>query len=194
MAADKKEKITISGDEFSEIIAELIHEYYNRIISDDKIFLGLKLDNMQKNEFSIELSIILSVIALRLFKVRHTNKTLNGITMQRILEKNENDIFKFRKDDEREKYEELYDQRYNMFSELIPEQKSSYEIRSQLLGFTRYLVSLFSDKKEDDNKEIIQKASTYIVEFGDIVSRLLANSRLKALSAWSGKYQFLVTK
>lgn len=194
MAADKKEKITISGDEFSEIIAELIHEYYNRIISDDKIFLGLKLDNMQKNEFSIELSIILSVIALRLFKVRHTNKTLNGITMQRILEKNENDIFKFRKDDEREKYEELYDQRYNMFSELIPEQKSSYEIRSQFLGFTRYLISLFSDKKEDDNKEIIQKASTYIVEFGDIVSRLLANSRLKALSAWSGKYQFLVTK
>lgn len=193
MGSKKGQKITISGDEFADVIEELVHEYYNRIISDDEVYLALNLKNEKKNVFSLELSIVLSIIAIRLFSIRHNNINLKAYARERILKKNETDIFKFKEDDINT-YEELFDKRYNMFSELIPEQKSSFEIRSQLLGFTRYLISQFSDKPEDDNKEIITKCSTYIVEFGDIISRLIANSRLKVTSAWTGKYEFIVTK
>lgn len=193
MGSKKGQKITISGYELADVIEELVHEYYNRIISDDEVYLALNLKNEKKNEFSLELSIVLSIIAIRLFSIRHNNANLKTYVRERILKKNETDIFKFKEDDINT-YEELFDKRYNMFSELIPEQKSSFEIRSQLLGFTRYLISQFSDKPEDDNKEIITKCSTYIVEFGDIISRLIANSRLKVTSAWTGKYEFVVTK
>lgn len=195
MAKEKKTKITITGEEFSDIVAEIIHDYYNRIISDDNVFLSLKLQGPKVNEFSVELSIILTVIAMRLFSVRHHSEVLQGRTVYRILEKNEEDIFKLKnKENEKEKYGELYNEKYNMFLELIPNQKSSYSIRSQWLGFSRYLISQFSSKTEDENKEIITKISTYIVEFGDIVSRLFANSHLKVTSAWTGKYEFVVTK
>ena len=193
MATEKKTKITITGEEYSDIVAEIIHDYYNRIISDDNIFLALKLSGSKINEFSVDLSIMLTIIAMRLFSVRHHNQALQGRTVFRILEKNEQDIFKLN-EKEKEKYGEVYNEKYNMFSELIPSQKSSYSIRSQWLGFSRYLISQYSDKTEDENKKIITKISEYIVEFGDIVSRLFANSRLKVSSAWTGKYAFVVTK
>lgn len=193
MAENKKDKITISGEDYIEVVSDLIHEYFNRVISDDEIFVGLGLKDATANEFSIELSLVLSVIATRLFSIKHNNINLQGYARKLILEKNAKNIFKFNKKEE-ENYEDLYDQRYNMFLELIPKQKSSFEVRSQLLGFTRYLISKFSNKNEDDNKEIITKASTYIVEYGDIISRYFANSRLKVGSAWRGKYEFIITK
>lgn len=192
MGSKKGQKVTISGEEYCDLLADFIHEYYNRIISDDEVFLALKLDKPSETKFTLELSIVLGIISLRLFSIKHNNDGLKAFTRARILEKIEHDIFDFNGKD-KDNYEDLFDQRFNMFFKLIPEQKSSYEVRSQFLGFSRYMISQFSNKTEDENKDIITKISTHIVEFGDVTSRYMANSKIKVSSALTGKYEYVIT-
>ena len=192
MGSKKGQKVTISGEEYCDILGDILHEYFNRIISDDEIFLALGLDSGNMQKFAIELSIVLGVMAVRLFGLKHNNDGLKGFTRANIMTKIEENIFDF-DGKEKDNYEDLFDQRYNMFASLISTEKSSYDVRSSFLGFARFLISQFSDKQEDENKEIIQKASSHIVEYGEIVSRFIANSRIKTTSALTGKYEFIIT-
>ena len=192
MGPKKGQKVTITGEEYCEILGDILHEYYNRIISDDEVFLEFGLDRKNSSKFAIELSIILGVMALRLFGLKHSNDGLKAFTRMHILTRVEDTIFDFN-GKEKDNYEDLFDQRYNMFVSLIAEQKTSYDVRSSFLGFARFLVAQFSTKEEDDNKEVIQKTSAHIVEYGEIISRFISKSRIKTSSALSGKYEFVVT-
>jgi len=195
MGSKKGEKITVTGEEYCEIVGDLVKEYRNRIISDDDIFLTLDLNKEIKNasKFELELCVILTVIAMRLFGIKHTNDKIQGFVSMNVLARVGKTVFNF-KSKEQEQFENLYFEKVEVFKQIAPTGKSSFEIRSSWLGFARYLVSLFSDKEEEDNKELIQKLSTYIVEFADIMGMFFASSRTKVSAAWAGKYEFVITK
>ena len=187
----KSEKVTITGEEYSDILVDILHEYYNRIVSDDDIFLALDLKRKGTGKFAVDLSIVLAVMALRLFSLKHNNDGLKGFTRNHILQKIETSIFKF-DGTEKDNYEDLFDQKYNMFASLVQKEKTSYDVRTAFVGFARYLVSQYSDKDEEENSEVIQKMSAHIVEYGEIISKFIANSKIKTGSALVGKYEYVV--
>ena len=195
MSSKKQESITISGEEYFDIIGEFVQDYNNRIISDDSIYLTLSLDKdkVLVRKFELELCIILIVITMRLYSIKHTSDRAQGYALVNILTKVGKSVFNFN-EKEQEQFENLYSEKVEIYKQIAPEGKTSYDIRTTWLGFSRFLVSLFSDKEEEENKELIQNLSKYIVEFADIISRLIASSRLKVSSAWAGKYEFVVKK
>ena len=183
-------KTTLSGDEYCDIYADIILEYYRRIISDDKIFVPLKITKQKQEEFSIELSLLLLVIAMRAYELENNRRVIADFVKGKTCESLCSKLFDY---DDDSGYLELFNARYTMFEELSSIKDTKVSVDNQLLGMARYFISQFSnEKKEEKNKDVIIALNEQLSEFYAIVHKLAFNSMLKKSSALVGKYDFIV--
>lgn len=185
-------KTVLSGDEYCDVYADIILEYYRRIISDDKIFVALKIPQQREEEFSIELSLLLLVIAMRIYELENPRKIIADFVKGKVSDSVCSKLFKHGKDNTND-YLNAFNNRYSLFEEITPIKDTKISNDNQLLGMTRYLISKFSsEKKEEKNKDVIIALNEQLNEFFAIIQKLAFNSMLKKTSALVGKYDFVI--
>ena len=187
-------KLLLTFNEFADTWVKLVQEYYQRAVSNDEIYTPLELKEEGAMRFSMELGSVLLVIAMRAWRKKRIQK--DGVTElveQAVIEKTYRAIFA--EDDETlSACKEFYEARYRMFDQLAPNvAKGEKQIRSNLIGFARYVISQSSDKTEEENVAVIERLSVLLIAAAASFKRLTDNSTLDPNTVF-GKPKFIVQK
>lgn len=187
-------KLLLTFGEYTDTWVKLVQEYYQRAVSNDGIYTPLELKEEGAMRFSMELGSVLLVIAMRAWKKKRIQK--DGVIEQleqAVVEKTYRAIFA--EDDETlAACKEFYEARYRMFEQLAPNvAKGEKQIRTNLIGFARYVVSQSSDKPEEENVSAIEHLSVLLLAAAGSFKRLTDNSTLDPNTVF-GKPKFIVQK
>ena len=187
-------KLLLNFGEYADTWVKLVQEYYQRAVSNDEIYTPLELKEEGAMRFSMELGSVLLVIAMRAWRKKRIQK--DGVTElveQAVIEKTYRAIFA--EDDETlSACKEFYEARYRMFDQLAPNvAKGEKQIRSNLIGFARYVISQSSDKTEEENVAVIERLSVLLIAAAASFKRLTDNSTLDPNTVF-GKPKFIVQK
>jgi hypothetical protein len=186
-------KLLLNFKEYVETWVALIQEYHQRGVSDDGIFTALDLGREAAMRFSMELSSMLLVIAMRAWNAKRIKEEMKSLVAQAVVEKTYRAVFA--QDEETlSACKEFYQMRYGMFAELAPDDvKSEKQIRAQLIGFARYVVAQCSERPEEENTQVIERLSVLLIAAAGSFKRLTNNST-PDLNTVFGKPRFIVQK
>ena len=187
-------KLLLNFGEYADTWVKLVQEYYQRAISNDEIYTPLELKEEGAMRFSMELGSVLLVIAMRAWrKKRIQREGVTALVEQTVVEKTYRAIFA--EDDETlAACKEFYEARYRMFEQLAPNvAKGEKQIRTNLIGFARYVVSQSSEKSEEENVAVIERLSVLLIAAAASFKRLTDNSTPDPNTVF-GKPKFIVQK
>ena len=187
-------KLLLNFGEYADTWVKLVQEYYQRAISNDEIYTPLELKEEGAMRFSMELGSVLLVIAMRAWrKKRIQREGVTALVEQTVVEKTYRAIFA--EDDETlAACKEFYESRYRMFEQLAPNvAKGEKQIRTNLIGFARYVVSQSSEKSEEENVAVIERLSVLLIAAAASFKRLTDNSTPDPNTVF-GKPKFIVQK
>lgn len=195
-AQTKRMELLLKFDEYVETWQTLITEYYQRIISDDDIYVALQLDEENAMRFSMELGTVLLVMAMRDFKEKKLKSAHKDAVERELVQKVYRSIFA---DDEETvaACEEFYKNRFAMLGQLAPTKSETTAEKRQknLLGFARYVVAQCSEKTELGNARVIEKLGVHLTQASGSFIRLIQNTDpdVNGLPT-KNKPRFIVTK
>jgi hypothetical protein len=186
-------KLLLNFNEFTDTWGKLVKEYYQRGVSNDDIFAALELTDEGGMRFSMELASVLLVIAMRAWKKKRIKDEVKKQVEDAVVEKTYRAVFA--EDDETlSACKEFYEARYRMFAELAPNsEKNEKQIRNNLIGFARYVVSQCSERSEQENTAIIEKLSVLLIAAAGSFKRLTDSSTPDPNTVF-GKPRFIVQK
>ena len=187
-------KLLLNFGEYADTWVKLVQEYYQRAISNDEIYTPLELKEEGAMRFSMELGSVLLVIAMRAWrKKRIQREGVTALVEQTVVEKTYRAIFA--EDDETlAACKEFYEARYRMFEQLAPNvARGEKQIRTNLIGFARYVVSQSSEKSEEENVAVIERLSVLLIAAAASFKRLTDNSTPDPNTVF-GKPKFIVQK
>lgn len=190
--------IRINFKEYVETWANLIHTFYKEGMSDDVLFQELQLSEEAQVHFSLELSTVLSVIAVLSFSSKPklcSNEKSTAALLDQIVE----DVYKrVLPDADKETLTacvNYFNAKRNVFSQICKNIYSTNPKKRQneLIGFARYLAAQVSSKDEASNAIALEKLGILLSSACDAYMTLLANTTQDTIQL-DGKPSFAVKK
>lgn len=189
----RQPELLVSFNEYVDTWVQLIQEYYNRGVSSDDIFVALQLDEEKSIQFSMELCTVLLILATRTWNAKRLKEGSKELVASAMVENTYKALFSV--DEEALAVcQNFYQSKYAAFAQLLPEATSEKEIRNQLIGFSRYIVSQCSQRPEEENAGIIEHLSILLIAAAASFKRFTQNTTLDGNSAFIGTPKFLVKK
>jgi hypothetical protein len=172
-------KLQLSFDEYIETWRSLVMEYYSRGLAPDITGKGLNLTDEGLIRYSMDLSVIVLIIAIRIWKSRVRvpenirKKTADAIIRRFYEELNSDAPEKFK-----EECIKYFNSKYDIFSEICSNlsNKDMSKRQLELIGLARYLVAQVSDRPEKENAGPIERLSLVFVEAAATYLKLTENT------------------
>ncbi|MEA5047307.1 MAG: hypothetical protein VB034_01735 [Eubacteriales bacterium] len=187
-------KLLLNFEEYTDTWVKLVKEYYQRGVSNDDIYLALQLHEEGAMRFSMELGSVLLVIAMRAWGTKRFQKDeTRKLVEDTVVEKTYREIFA-ENEETLSACKDFYAARFQLFSQLAPNNaKNEKQIRTNLIGFARYVVSQCSERAEEENAAIIEHLSVLLIAAAGSFKRLTDNSTIDPNTVF-GKPKFIVQK
>lgn len=190
--------IRTSFKEYVETWSNLIYAFYQEGISEDVLFRELQLSEEAQVHFSLELSTVLSVIAVLSFESKPkltTSEKYRGVLLSQIVE----DVYRrVLPDADQETLEacvKFFQSKHSIFSQICKNVYSTNPKKRQneLIGFARYLAAQVSTKEEATIGIALEKLGILLSSASDAFMTLLANTTQDTIQL-DGKPSFAVKK
>jgi hypothetical protein len=190
--------IRTSFKEYVETWSNLIYAFYQEGMSEDVLFRELQLSEEAQVHFSLELSTVLSVIAVLSFEAKPklcTSEKYRGVLITQIVE----DVYRrVLTDADQEtlgacvKY---FNGKHSIFSQICKNIYSTNPKKRQneLIGFARYLAAQVSVKEEATIGIALEKLGILLSSASDAYMTLLENTTQDTIQL-DGKPSFSVKK
>lgn len=189
--------IQLSLGEYVETLSSLVHEHYQRAMSDEALFTCLSLSEEEQTQFSMEYATVLLVIASLAFKAKP--KLTDEKYLRRIQERTAESTFqKILCDADEETIQAcvgLYRQKMEVFSQICKRiySKEAALRQQDIVGFSRMLIAQLRPGAEEANLEAIQRTGICLSEATDTFITLIANTVQDSVRL-DGKPTFAVLK
>lgn len=187
-------KLLLNFGDYADTWVKLVQEYYQRGASNDDIYAALGLKEENALRFTMEFVSVLLVIGMRAWGTKRFNRDeIRTLVEDAVVEKSYRVIFA---EDEAtlSACKEFYAARYQMFNQLAPNNaKNEKQIRTNLIGFARYVVSQCSERTEEENVAVIEHLSVLLIAAAGSFKRLTDNSTVDPNTVF-GKPKFIVQK
>lgn len=190
--------IRISFKEYVETWAKLIHAFYQEGMSDDVLFNELQMSEEGQFHFSLELTTVLSVIAVLSFSSKPklcTSEKHRAALLDQIVQ----EVYKLVLSDVDEETLNVCVNYFNgkkaVFSQICKNIYSTNPKKRQpeLIGFARYLAAQVSGKDEASNAIALEKLGILLSSACDSYMSLLENTTQDTIQI-DGKPSFAVKK
>lgn len=186
-------ELLLKYEEYVDTWTGIIRAFYERIISDDAVFSALGPDREHAARFSMELSTVLLVMAMRAWKGREfkpeaqqkvEGSVVRGVYRE-LLAQDEETLSACC---------DFYMDRSQMFRELAPlsAAKDEQALRTQMIGFARYAAAQSSQRTEKENAGAIEALSVHLLEAQGAFARLTKNTTLDGNSLFGKNMRFIV--
>jgi len=188
-------KLQLNLKEYTETWISVLTEYHGRGL-DEKITDDLfGKDNEGLVMYSLELSTVLLVIAIRNWSA---SKRFSDAIKKKVADIVVSDFYLRlpgnNSEELQNEYLRFYRTKYNVFDELCPGLggRNAEKQQMELVGMARYLVAQVSDRAETDNQRVIEEVGAVLIKAAAAFSMLAQNSSPNPQMI--GKPRFIVQK
>lgn len=192
-----RSSLQLSLGEYVETLASLVHEHYQRTMSDENLFALLALSPEEQAQFSVEYATVLLVIAALAFKVKP--KLVDEKYLSRIQTRTAETTFrKILQDGDEETIGAcvgFYQGKKDIFTQVCKKiySKEAAVRQQDILGFARMLVAQLRPSLEEENLKAIESIGIHLSEATDTFITLVANTVQDSIRI-DGKPTFAVMK
>lgn len=189
--------VQLSMGEYIETFASLVHEHYQRAMSDEELFSALNLTEEAQAQFSVEYATVLLVIASLAFKVKPkltTDKYRDRI-QERMADSSFRKILTDADDETIAACVTFYQTKKQIFSEICKNIYSTAAANRQrdIVGFARMLVAQVHPDDEEANLKAVERIGILLSGATDTFITLVSNSVQDSIRM-DGKPTFAVLK
>ena len=193
--------LLLKMDEYVETWCSVIEGLHSEIISDDSIFLPIT-ENEEGADYkmSFETRTVLLILAMQMFKRNPMMQKAKTAVEERVTAGVYRAIFQ-NDDESLAKSLEYYRNRFEMFAEVDvrngnPEdnEDKKKEIRNDMIGYARYIVSNATAKPETELQDAIQKLSIVLLKAANVFAHFSKNTTLDGNGILFKKYRFYVKR
>lgn len=190
--------VQLSFKEYAETWAELIYTFYQQGMSDEGIFTDLQMSSEEEVQFSVELSTVLTMIAVMSFEAKPkmiSNEKNRSKLFESIVMRTYRKVIGEENDELLNSCSQFYQSRYEIFSKICTHihSKKPEKRQPELVGFARYLAAQASQKEEPEKAQALQRLGILLSSASDAYMKLLENSGQDSIQL-DGKPSFVVKK
>ena len=190
--------IRVSFKEYVETWAELIHAFYQQGMSDDVLFQELQMSEEAQVHFSLELSTVLSVIAVLSFSSKPklcTSTKHRDLLLEMIAEEVYKKVLPDADQETLDACKNYFGGKRNVFSQICKNiySNNAKKRQGEIIGFARYLAAQVSGKDEANNAIALEKLGILLSSACDAFMMLIGNTVQDTIQL-DGKPSFAVKK
>lgn len=190
--------IRLNNKEYVDAWASVIHNFYQEGISDDLMFGNLGMTEEGEARLSLELSTVLTVVAILTFASKPklcTNEKQLEKMKEAVIKATYQKVFPDFEEDVVQSCVTYCQSRVAVFSQVCRNIYSTQpqKRQSDLVGFARYLTAQVSARNESDNTVALERLGILLSSACDAYMKLLANSTQDTMQM-DGKPTFSVKK